>query len=168
MPARFVIEEFIVDGKMLAVNGSETQTCRLCCMEIPKLARKCRYCQSFVKPFSLHSQHPLLIGALISLPLLLMMVAFGTFFDSGENFQDYKGQINVVESEMVFGDLKAGPTVAVLGSIRNESAVPWKELHFHAEFFDGGGKRIDVGQKGGIHLVHSCGRNLVIQTFVPS
>ena len=68
-------------------------------------------------------------------------------FDEGKSFEPYKGQIVITESEMVFGETKTTDTVAVLGTVRNGSAVPWKEVVFQVEFWNAAGKRIDTDQK---------------------
>ena len=43
--------------------------------------------------------------------------------------------------------LKSGAKVAVIGTIRNKSSVPWQEIRFHAEFLDTQGRCKDVGER---------------------
>jgi hypothetical protein len=68
-------------------------------------------------------------------------------FDQGEEYQNYEDQLSITDSEIAFGETKSSATVAVIGTIRNSSPVPWKEIQFHVDFFDAKGKRADVGQK---------------------
>jgi hypothetical protein len=75
------------------------------------------------------------------------VVVFSIIFDRGENYQLYKDQIEITESGIALGDTKSGAAVAVIGTIQNRSPVPWKEIQFHAEFFDAAGKRSDVGER---------------------
>lgn len=76
-----------------------------------------------------------------------MLIFFTTFFDTGENYESYKDQIIITDSQLAFGDTKSGATVAVMGTIKNTSPVPWKEILFHVDFLDAAGKRADVGQR---------------------
>jgi hypothetical protein len=75
----------------------------------------------------------------------------GCFFDSllsrGQDYQLYKNQILVADSRIVFGETKTADTVAVLGTIKNTSAVSWQDIAFHVDFFDAAGKLTDVGAK---------------------
>ena len=123
------------------------KTCKMCCMEIPKDARKCPHCHHFQNRLSMIMFHPAfaVLGACI--PLAGMLFVFHTIFDQGENYQHYKDQIEITDSEIALGDTKSGATVAVIGTIRNKSPVPWKEIQFHAEFLDAQGKRTDVGER---------------------
>jgi hypothetical protein len=34
-----------------------------------------------------------------------------------------------------------------MGTIKNTSPVPWKEIQFHVDFLDASGKRADVGER---------------------
>lgn len=124
-----------------------TKTCRMCCTDIPKDARKCPHCHHFQNRLSMLMFHPAFAALFVCIPLVVMLVVFATMFDRGEDYQSYKGQIEFVESEIAFGDTKSSATVAVIGTIKNTSPVPWKEIQFHADFFDGQGKRTDVGER---------------------
>jgi hypothetical protein len=123
------------------------KTCKMCCMEIPKDARKCPHCHHFQNRLSMILFHPAfaVLGACI--PLAGMLIVFSTIFDQGENYQHYKDQIEITDSEIALGETKSGATVAVIGTIRNKSPVPWKEIQFHAEFLDAQGRRTDVGER---------------------
>jgi hypothetical protein len=81
------------------------------------------------------------------IPLVVMLALFSQIFDSGEDYEVYKSQIEVVDSEIAFGDTPSGSTIAVIGTIKNSSPVPWKEIHFHVDFFNAAGRRVDVGQR---------------------
>ena len=43
--------------------------------------------------------------------------------------------------------MKSGPTIAVMGTIKNNSPVSWKEIQFHVDFLDAAGKGADVGER---------------------
>ena len=79
--------------------------------------------------------------------MITVLIVFSYIFDMGENYETYKNQILISDSQIVFGDTKSGATVAVIGTIKNSSKVSWKEIQFHVDFFDAAGRRADVGEK---------------------
>ena len=127
--------------------NQEHKICGMCCMQIPKDARRCPYCHHFQYRLSMLMYHPAFAMLLACLPVAAMLIVFGTIFDQGEDYTKYADQIEIVNSEVVFGDASSDPTVAVIGEIRNKSDVAWDEIRFHADFFDATGRRVDVGQK---------------------
>ena len=96
--------------------------------------------------------NPAFAVALMSIPLVACLFAFANIFDEGENFETFKDQIAITESQLAFGETKTSDTVVVLGAVENQSATPWKEVVFQVEFFDPAGKRIDTDQKRGYTL----------------
>ena len=116
-------------------------------MEIAKEARKCPYCQHFQNRLSMVMFHPGIAVLFASAPLVIFMIFFEMFFDRGEDYQGYQDQIEIADSEIAFGDTKSGATVAVIGTIKNTSPISWKDIEFHADFFDVQGRRTDVGSR---------------------
>jgi hypothetical protein len=123
-----------------------TKVCKMCCMEIPQAARKCPHCHHFQSRWSMFMFHPGFTVLFASLPIVAMLIGFSAIFSTGENFESYKDQIVVTDSQIAFGDTKSGATVAVIGTIKNTSKIPWKDIYFHVDFFDAAGKRADVGE----------------------
>jgi hypothetical protein len=123
------------------------KSCKMCCMEIPKEARKCPHCHHFQNRMSNLMFHPGFAVLLFSLPLVVMMIVFSSIFDRGEKYETYKDQILISDSRITFGDTKSGSTVAVIGTIKNTSKVSWKEIQFHVDFLNAAGGREDVGEK---------------------
>lgn len=124
------------------------KTCKLCCMEIPKEAKKCPYCQHLQNRKSFFLFHPALGAWIALLPFAAILIFVRNTFDQGENYQEYKNQIVITDSELAFGETKSNATIAVLGTIKNTSSVSWKYVQFHVDFFATSGKRVDVGEKG--------------------
>jgi|SRR2546426_10019851 len=124
-----------------------TKICKMCCMQIPNEARKCPHCHHFQNRLSMLMFHPGFVALFACLPIAAMLIIFGTVFDAGANYENYKDQIVITDSQLVFGDMKSGATVAVIGTIKNVSPVSWKEIQFHVDFLDAAGKRIDVGER---------------------
>jgi hypothetical protein len=82
--------------------------------------------------------------------MAIAFIMLGTYishvFGRGESFEPYRSQVHVGSSELQFGDLRAGPTVAVVGTIQNESSVLWKSVTLEVRFFDKSHKLIDTKQ----------------------
>jgi hypothetical protein len=91
--------------------------------------------------------HPAFAVILFCIPMVGMLIVSESILDKGEDFECYKNQIAITDSRIVFGDTASGGTVAVMGTIRNNSPIPWKEIQFHADFFDAQGKRSDAGER---------------------
>jgi hypothetical protein len=131
------------------------KSCKMCRMEIPREARKCPFCHHFQTRLHTVLFHPAFMVLLFSLIVATMLASFASVFDTGANFEMYKDQIVVTESQVAFGDTQSGATVAVLGTIRNNSRISWKDVQFHVDFMDATGKRVDVGERqdGSFHLL---------------
>lgn len=129
------------------MNTLNMKTCKMCCTEIPQSARKCPHCHHFQNRWTMVVFHP--ASAVISacLPLVGILIVFENVFSTGEEYETYKDQIVISNSEIAFGDTKSGATVAVIGTIKNMSQVSWKQVQFHVDFLDAAGKRADVGEK---------------------
>jgi len=123
------------------------KTCKMCCMEIPNEARQCPFCHHFQNRLTMIMYHPAFHILFAFIPTACLLFYFARIFDRGENYQSYKDQIVITESQIAFGNLTSGPTVAIMGTIKNTSPISWKEIQFHADFFDGQGKRADVGER---------------------
>jgi len=113
----------------------DKKTCKMCCMEIPQQARKCPHCHHFQNRWSMVMFHPAFMALFACIPLAAMLVVFATIFDTGDNFETYKDQIVITDSQIALGDTKSGATVAVIGTIKNTSRVSWKEIQFHVDFW---------------------------------
>src|SRR5688572_636223 len=107
------------------------KTCKICFMEIPQQAVRCPHCHHFQKRWSIVMLQPALGACVGLLPFVAMLIVFSIMFDQGENYEEYKEQIRISDSEIVFGDTKSGGTVAVMGTITNTSRVSWEDIHFH-------------------------------------
>ena len=123
------------------------KTCKMCRMEIPKEARKCPFCHQFQSRAAMVMYHPAFMVLFACLPMGAILFVLGTIFDTGENYETYKDQVVITDSQIAFGDTKSGATIAVMGTIKNTSPVSWKEIQFHADFLDGSGRRTDVGER---------------------
>lgn len=133
------------------MTDSTTKICKMCFMAIPVEAKKCPHCHHFQNRLSTFIFHPA-FGVVIALLPMLMLFAFFTWwidveFNKGEDYQRYSGQVQITESKIAFGEATNGATVAVIGTIKNNSPIPWKDILFQVDFQDANGQRVDAGQK---------------------
>lgn len=119
----------------------------MCCLEMPSAARKCPHCHHFQNRVILFLYHPVIGVIISSIPLVGLMIFLIHFLTEGEKYEVYQNQIVVTEQQLVFGELKSGKTVGVIGTIQNTSPVSWREVQLHVDFLDATGQRIDVGHK---------------------
>jgi hypothetical protein len=91
--------------------------------------------------------HPAIAVLLATVPFATIWILFANMFDPGENFEVYQNQIIITESALAFGETKSESTVAIVGTIKNTSRISWKDIYFHADFFDAQGHRKDAGEK---------------------
>lgn len=121
------------------------KTCKMCCMEIPIKSRKCPCCHHFQNRFVMLLFHPAFVALLMMIPFVIMIVGITSMVNTGQNFAVYAHQMVVTNCRIVFGEKKSGPTVAVIGIIKNLSPVPWKDAYFHVDFFNSARKLTDSG-----------------------
>jgi len=136
------------------MSTEETKICKMCYMEINPKAKKCPYCQHWQNKWSMITFHPLFVmipGIIIFTAIFgFMGKMFQTTFSEGEPFSQYASAVSIIETKMVFGVSGCehkSPTVAVLGKIRNDSGVSWKDIKLEARFFDKDVKLIDTTQQ---------------------
>jgi len=132
-------------------HQGESKTCKMCRMGIPAEAKKCPYCLHWQYRLTMIMFHPAFGVVFGLIPIMaifiVFMVSLNTIFSKGEPFQNYAGQIAIVESKMEFGQEQSGPIVAVVGKIKNASSVDWKDLCIQVEFFDDKNSLIDADQQ---------------------
>jgi hypothetical protein len=135
------------------MNEAESKMCPLCCEPVKPAARKCPHCQHYLNKWVLVAYHPLVAV----IPMLLMFfVGFywlSQIFDHGQNFEAFRSQITITHSELRFGELKTGPTVAVVGVLHNESNVAWKDVALEVQFFDKSHKLVDTKQRPDYYMM---------------
>jgi hypothetical protein len=137
----------LIGNKM---KNENTAVCRICCMDINPKAKKCPYCHHYQNKWLLMAYHPMTAIIYMIFILGIMGNMLETIFSDGESFSHFNSTVSVVETKMVFGTNAYGnksPTVVILGKVKNDSPVPWKNIQFEATFFDKDGKLVDAAQK---------------------
>ena len=129
------------------MNEAESKTCPLCREPVHPAARKCPHCQHYLNKWVLAAYHPLIAVSPILIAFALAVYFLARVINRGESFEPYRSLIHVIHSELEFGELPAGPTVAVVGTIHNESSVAWRDLTIEVQFFDKTHKLIDTKQR---------------------
>ena len=106
-------------------HQGESKTCKMCCEEIAAAAKKCPHCHHWQHWLSTTIVHPLFGFLFFIVPLAVLwimgIVLLGNVFRKGEPFQNHADQITITESRMEFGQDHCGPTVAVVGKMKNSS-----------------------------------------------
>lgn len=124
-----------------------TKVCKACAQVINAPAKICPYCRSVQGCWAFLSwQNPvvtalvvlIVTAAALSVPLVLRESLF-----EGEDFSNYRGAINVVESSFHLQDGKNGLELSVVGILTNTSSLAWKNIQVEAQLLDADGKLID-------------------------
>ena len=128
--------------------GDERTTvlCRWCRERIDASARRCPHCRAPQSKWAI-SSHPAVGAAFMLVALIILGAMFfhltGHFSD-GRDFTDYLDKLQIVESEVVSEEKDGWTTTAVVGRIRNNSDVAWKDVQIEVQFRDGDGKLVDT------------------------
>ena len=130
-------------------DQAQTKTCQMCCMSISADARKCPHCQHFQNRASMIMFHPVFSIIIAMAPLFIIMIMFSRYFGRGKDYHNYSGQIRVTESRIKFGKTRSGPSVSVIGTIKNTTRIPWDDIRFQVDFKNIEGELSDTGQKEG-------------------
>ncbi len=122
------------------------KTCPECSERIPHLAKKCPFCKSFQGGRWKVFRNPAFVGVLPGLAFLLFVIPnMGkTLNRPSYLFMDFVSQVPVTSSNMYFETTNGRRTVTVIGTIRNDTNIPWESLSMEVQFYDKAGKRIDV------------------------
>ena len=72
---------------------------------------------------------------------------FESKFTQKIDFADYKNQIAISESRIEFGNNSCGETVAIIGKIKNQSELNWKDITYEIIFYDAKKNVSDTGQE---------------------
>lgn len=136
---------FFGKRKKVMNDNVDTKPCDLCAEPIRVAAKVCPYCRSFQSRWRLKKQ----IEQWSSLVLLLMMgvgfmIFLGTIFSPGRNFEEYKDQLTITESEMHFSQTTNGNFISTIGQIKNNSPYAWKDLQIEVQYFNNNGHMIDT------------------------
>ena len=111
-----------------------SKTCRTCYSVIESRARACPECGY------LQCDWPTVVRQPAAYGFLLLVVGCGLLGEFQPQLDTegvpYDEQIEVLESELRFGELEGMSTVAVVGRMRNKSDVDWKAITFRVSFFD--------------------------------
>jgi hypothetical protein len=102
----------------------------------------------------------------------VFVIFLGRIFNPGEDFEFHRSQIHVVQSAMQFGERGVAqsppaPTVTVVGTIQNDSAITWKDAILEAQFFDRDRKLIDAKQQRDYSEVLTTGAPCAFKVSMP-
>ncbi len=123
------------------------KTCKTCFSEIDERAKKCPNCQSWQSKTRAISNNP----AFSLIMFLIVMFGISSYFQSGLTqkiaFADYADKITITESRIEFGGSSCGETVAIIGKLKNESEIEWRDITYEITFLDKNNSVLDTGQE---------------------
>jgi hypothetical protein len=123
---------------------AEQVRCSSCREEISAGARKCPHCHAVQGRFAVwfHRLGPFLV----LLPIVFLALTFQSAFRSSVNFSEYRDSLIVVKSAAHYSNAaeKCGATISVIGTIRNNSDVPWEDVYLEVRYFDSAGSMVDT------------------------
>ncbi len=130
-------------------NEAETKLCKTCFEETDARARICPHCGVRQWPNKWRHLLPrLAVGVLVLVALLgfpgWMTSSFEKLASPEDDDMAHGVHIDVTQSEMFYGESKDGPTVFVVGKIKNNSDTTLEYIEMEVEFRDAEGKLIDV------------------------
>jgi hypothetical protein len=94
----------------------------------------------------------------VLVPFVLLGIMYRSMFQQGERFALYKDQIEILQSEVRFGERESGPTVSVIGKLKNNSDVDWTDIRIEVQFFDGEGNLIDAKHHCEFSMILAAGQ----------
>jgi hypothetical protein len=123
------------------------KTCKSCFSEIDERAKKCPNCQSWQSKARMVFFNP----AFSLIIFLITMFGISSYFESKFtpkiDFADYVDKIVLKDTRIEFGENSCGETVAIIGKLKNESAIDWKDITYEVTFFDAGNNVSDTDQE---------------------
>ncbi len=138
----------------------ETKKCRMCRSDIADGAKKCPYCRSVQNWLF----HPFVFAAAAVFLYLIFLLMFGTMFhdilEEGESYENYKDALVISESKLTFGERRDGPTVVVVGAIRNQSDVNWEGIHLQVNCYNSENELFDTEQDSDYSLLVPAGATI--------
>ncbi|MCX6380252.1 MAG: FxLYD domain-containing protein [Armatimonadetes bacterium] len=127
------------------MDGFDRKSCPECAERIPHAAKKCPFCKS-PQGKTWWTKNPVLLAILPG--LLYMAFALNSLHNTTSKpnyfFSDYVQRVPVTSSEMSLETSEGSRTVTVVGTIRNDTNIPWEHPVIEGQFYDKSGKLIDV------------------------
>lgn len=124
--------------------------CKMCCEEMDARGRRCPHCRAWQSgwvilshPYVAALWSPLLL-LLVSAPQLALLITLTGFFGTGRDFAEYQNQLHVVQSDMIMGAMGDEFVVAVVGTMKNNSDVTWRDVQVEVQFEDQQGRLVDT------------------------
>jgi hypothetical protein len=120
--------------------------CRYCAESIPAAAKICPRCRQWLTFCSFRNPLVSFVGILV--PFLGIMAVFlyviQNFMNPSPYYSDFKGSLQILQSNMNWVETSDGDHVFVTGVLTNQSQVAWKEPEFECRFFNSKGQMIDA------------------------
>jgi hypothetical protein len=129
---------------------SGTKACCICKEPMAADAKRCTRCQAWQSSWATFwyggatqsfGQQIIWVGLMV----VLMWAMFRFFmFPTGRDFQEYRKDLVFASQSMSFGKERDREFFAVVGTIKNTSDVPWRDLYVEARFLNTKNELIDT------------------------
>lgn len=115
-----------------------------------------------------HPVTPVIIyGTAMLVALAAMGQVFFKTFEEGVSFDASTTQLKIVSSELHFGETKAANTIAILGTVRNDTDTTWKDVTFQVQFTNSVGQLTDAAQKQDYSLTIPARQSIPFKASIP-
>ena len=128
---------------------SATTNCRVCREVIASDAKRCPKCRSWQSgwralwsPSTPQSLGYQLVVTVVIIALMIPLMKY-VFFSGGKDFEDYRDKLQLETPSISFTKADKRDLVVVVGTIKNQSDVTWRNIHVEARFLNPKGEMVD-------------------------
>lgn len=126
---------------------SEMKQCYAYGEEVKSTAKRCPHCQTWLRKWGIDPSDPKFVIwwiVIVITVIVTTILATAIFKSEDKKFHDYRSRLTITESKLHYSYEECCSSVSVLGKIKNESDIPWEDIHFEVQFYDSENKLIDT------------------------
>jgi hypothetical protein len=130
--------------------SADTKACRICREPIAADAKRCSKCQAWQSKWATfwNGGATQSFGQQIVWVTITMVVMFAAWryllFPRGAEFQGHRQELVFADHKLSFRNEKDREYFAVVGTMRNNSDITWRDIYVEARFIDSKGELIDA------------------------
>jgi hypothetical protein len=130
--------------------SADTKACRICREPIAADAKRCAKCQAWQSRWAAfwNGGSTQSFAQQIVWITIMIVVMFATWryfmFPQGAEFQAHRQDVVFAGHNLTFGNEKDREYFAVVGTIKNNSDIAWRDIYVEARFLDAKSELIDA------------------------